>query len=167
MSAGEVVLDGERAVIFDRASQQALRCSVPTAIENVENGRGRYVHGYEGKAWDGPADPPVKSEPAVRLHEEGTLPLPDEVDDLADVRTTPGDSPEKLEAMERETDEANAAANVHPLDHDADGVKGGSKAKPNRSKDPEREAVKKALKAADIKFFGGATTEDLKKLLPG
>lgn len=33
-----------------------------------------------------------------------------EQDDLADVRTTPGDSAEKLEAIERETDEANAAA---------------------------------------------------------
>lgn len=31
------------------------------------------------------------------------------IDDLADARTTPGDSPEKLEAIEREVDEANAA----------------------------------------------------------
>lgn len=37
-------------------------------------------------------------------------PLPDAADDLADARTTPGDSAEKLEAIERETDEANAAA---------------------------------------------------------
>lgn len=34
----------------------------------------------------------------------------EQVDDLADARTTPGDSPDKLEAIERETDEANAAA---------------------------------------------------------
>ncbi|MGH7018301.1 MAG: hypothetical protein ACREEY_00375 [Brevundimonas sp.] len=31
------------------------------------------------------------------------------IDDLADVRTTPGDSPEKLDAIEREVDEANDA----------------------------------------------------------
>lgn len=38
------------------------------------------------------------------------LPSPTEaVDDLADVRTTPGDGAEKLEAIEREVDEANAA----------------------------------------------------------
>ncbi|VTO13990.1 hypothetical protein [Brevundimonas vancanneytii] len=37
-------------------------------------------------------------------------PPPDATDDLADARTMPGDSPEKLEAIERETDEANAAA---------------------------------------------------------
>lgn len=35
---------------------------------------------------------------------------PEQPDDLADVRTSPGDSAEKLEAIERETDEANAAA---------------------------------------------------------
>lgn len=34
------------------------------------------------------------------------------VDDLADARTTPGDSPEKLEAIEREVDEANAEAGI-------------------------------------------------------
>lgn len=35
-----------------------------------------------------------------------------EQDELADARTTPGDSAEKLEAVERETDEANAAAHT-------------------------------------------------------
>ncbi|WP_338577768.1 hypothetical protein V8J38_02615 [Brevundimonas olei] len=34
---------------------------------------------------------------------------PEQLDDLADARTTPGDSAEKLEAIEREVDEANAA----------------------------------------------------------
>lgn len=39
------------------------------------------------------------------------LPSPTEaIDDLADARTTPGDSPEKLETIERETDEAKAQA---------------------------------------------------------
>lgn len=39
-----------------------------------------------------------------------TAPMADAaVDDLADARTTPGDSAEKLEAIERETDEANVA----------------------------------------------------------
>ncbi|MGR6533105.1 hypothetical protein [Brevundimonas sp. RM1] len=42
----------------------------------------------------------------VSVDEAASLPL----DDLADARTTPGDSPEKLEAIEREVDEANAAA---------------------------------------------------------
>lgn len=37
-------------------------------------------------------------------------PPSDAGDELADVRTMPGDSPEKLQAIERETDEANAAA---------------------------------------------------------
>ncbi|MCO8030101.1 hypothetical protein NI454_09070 [Brevundimonas diminuta] len=37
-------------------------------------------------------------------------PAPVAADDLADARTTPGDSPDKLEAIERETDEAKAAA---------------------------------------------------------
>lgn len=48
---------------------------------------------------------------------EGAAP-PTEGDELADVRTTPGDSPEKLEAIERETDEANAAggADTPPTD---------------------------------------------------
>lgn len=39
-------------------------------------------------------------------------PPSDATDDLADARTIPGDSPEKLEAIERETDEANAAAHA-------------------------------------------------------
>lgn len=34
------------------------------------------------------------------------------VDDLADARTTPGDGPEKLEAIEREVDEANAETGI-------------------------------------------------------
>lgn len=44
------------------------------------------------------------------IGEEQTPPEQPAVDDLADARTTPGDSPEKLEAIEREVDEANAAA---------------------------------------------------------
>lgn len=45
---------------------------------------------------------------------------PDTVDELADARTTSGDSPEKLEAIEREVDEANAAARADDAPDPAD-----------------------------------------------
>lgn len=42
------------------------------------------------------------------------------VDDLADARTTPGDSAEKLEAIEREVDKANADNTPQPWNRDND-----------------------------------------------
>lgn len=88
------------------------------------------------------------------------------VDDLADVRTMPGDSAEKLEAIEREVDEANgklSPAQVAALDHDGDGKAGGSKPRAKRS--PEEAADRKAaiaiLREKGVSFFAGATTEAL------
>lgn len=79
----------------------------------------------EDKPADNPADtataetsqpaetPPASSTPAGDNQS-------DTVDDLADTRTTPGDSPEKLEAIEREVDEANAAARDAEAEFQAD-----------------------------------------------
>lgn len=168
-----------RAVIFNRATGAVLPCSVPTAMENVANGRGIWVHGTTGEPWDGvvPVTPasPFAAPLDLTLTQDDVLPLPageiginetaivaDPVDDLADARTTPGDSPEKLEAIEREVDEANAAK-PNPLDHDGDGKSGGSK--PRKPVDPERVALFAALDAKGVKYFKGATTDVLKAKL--
>lgn len=155
-----VVLDDNGlAVIFNRASGSVLSCSVPTALENVANGRGVWVHGATGEPWDGRPEPdakPIEVEP-IKLTQDDVLPLPAAetavviVDDLSDVRTTPGDSAEKLEAIEREVDEANAAPAVP--------------AKPARSTDPERKAILAELRAKKVSFFAGASTEKLKEIL--
>ncbi|GEM_PF-6411952 len=95
-----------------------------------------------------------------------------ELDDaqLAVSRTTPGDSNEKLEAIEREVDEANGkltAAQHAALDHDGDNKAGGSTPKAGRS--PEEEAERAALfaefKERGVKVFAGSTTEKLREKL--
>jgi len=95
----------------------------------------------------------------------GTDIAPAEVDDLAHVRTEAGDSPEKLAKIEAEVDAANVV--VDPLDHDADGKKGGSKPRAVRTPEEkaEREAVIAELKAKNIKYFAGATTPKLWEVL--
>lgn len=92
------------------------------------------------------------------------------VDDLADVRTVPGDSAEKLEAIEREVDEANGKltpAQDAALDHDGDNKAGGSTPKAGRS--PEEEAERADLfatfKSLGVKVFAGSTTEKLRAKL--
>lgn len=58
-------------------------------------------------------------------------------------------------------------ATVDPLDHDADGKKGGAKPRPVRTPEEqaERDEVIKELKAKNIKYFAGATTEKLWEVL--
>lgn len=89
--------------------------------------------------------------PALAAGNEVLAPAPQTVDDLADVRTEAGDSPEKLEKIEREVDEANGKK-----------VKGAD-GKPKRS--AKEEAARKAaiaiLREKKVKFFAGATTEAL------
>lgn len=147
---GVVLDENGRATIFNRASGQTLVCAVPTALENVKLGGGVWVHGKTGEPWTGAevAVPEVAPAEPILLHEEDTLPLP-----AADVVELPVVEPQ-VEAVETP---------IHPLDHDANGKKGGSK--PNRSTDPEREAIKKALHDKGIKFFGGAPTDKLKEIL--
>ena len=144
---GVVLDENGRATIYNRASGQTLVCSVPTALENVQLGGGVWVHGKAGEPWDGapPVAPEVAPVEPILLHEEDTLPLP------------AADQP----AVEPQPDPAEQP--VDPLDHDGNGKKGGSK--PNRSTDPEREAIKKALRDKGVKFFGGAPTEKLQELL--
>lgn len=177
-----VIIEGA-AVIFDRETGDVVRCSVPTAVENVANGKGRFVHGDKGDLLTGTAvQAPAAPEPVIALRQEGVLdlPQPDQpkieaetapvVDDLADARTVEGDSAEKLEAIERETDEANGKltpAQDAALDHDGDNKAGGSTPKAGRS--PEEEAERAELfatfKSLGIKVFAGSTTEKLRAKL--
>jgi len=172
-----VVLDNDgRAVIFNAATGQVLACSVPTALENVLLGNGAWVHGDGADAVIEATDTPEpEPAPLIPLHEEGVLPLPAvepvpeivPVDDLADVRTTPGDGAEKLEAIEREVDEANgklSPAQAAALDHDGDKKAGGSTPKAGRSaeEEAERAALFKFFKDLDVKVFAGSTTEKLR-----
>lgn len=96
-----------------------------------------------------------------------SAPAVEPIDDLADARTTPGDSSEKLEAIEREVDEANGKltpAQNAALDHDGDDKAGGSTPKAGRSpeEEAERAALFKFFKELDVKVFAGSTTEKLR-----
>lgn len=137
-----VLGDDGRAVIHNRETGQVLRCSVPTALENVANSRGVWAHG-EGDgttvAPSAPAPAPAPAEAAIPLTEPDVLALPE-----------PAPEPAKPD----------------PLDHDGDGRKGGAKPAPDAAAKAERAAVIAALKAANITFFAGAPTEKLKALLP-
>lgn len=181
-----VVLDNDgRAVIFNVANGQVMVCSVPTALENVRLSNGAWEHGH-GAEDGASATNPSPTEPVIALREEGVLDLPAAepvvtepvtepaiepvIDDLADTRTTPGDSPEKLEAIEREVDEANGKltpAQDAALDHDGDKKAGGSTPKAGRS--PEEEAERAALfaefKERGVKVFAGSTTDKLRAKL--
>lgn len=173
-----LVFDNDgRAVIYNRETGQTMRCSVPTALENVRLSAGVWTHGEpeDGAVDDtAPAAPPEPA-PVIPLQEEGVLPLPKDepsasADDLADARTMPGDSAEKLEAIEREVDEANGKltlAQNAALDHNGDNKAGGSTPKAGRS--PEEEAERAALfaefKERGVKVFAGSTTEKLREKL--
>lgn len=179
--AGLVLDNDGRAVIHNRETGQTLRCSVPTALENVLLSKGVWAHGEaESDAAVAAATPERQAEPqpVITLRQEGVLPLPEQesaatpeaVDDLADVRTTPGDSIEKLEAIEREVDEANgklSPAQDAALDHDGDKKAGRSKPKAGRSpeEDAERAALFAEFKERGVKVFAGSTTEKLREKL--
>lgn len=137
----EVVFEGNgRAVIHHTGTGQEMVCSVPTALENVALSNGVWAHGHKPAGMKAVEPKPPAPEPVIELAEEGVLPLP-------------AAEPEPV-----------AAPAIHPLDHDGDGKKGGSKPRP--AADPERAAVIAALKANKIKFFAGAPTAKLKSLLP-
>jgi hypothetical protein len=176
-----VVLDNDgRAVIFNVETGQVMACSVPTALENVRLSNGAWDHGYGAEEGVSEAYPsPTEPDPVIALREEGVLDLPAAeqteaepvtepvIDDLADVRTTPGDSPEKLEAIEREVDEANGKLTPEQnaaLDHDGDDKAGGSTPKAGRSpeEEAERAALFKFFKDLNVKVFAGSTTDKLR-----
>lgn len=170
-----VLTNDGRAVIFDRVTGEKLTVSVPTALENVANGRGRFVHGDAGERMKGEAAAPAPApEPAIPLTEPDVLPLPE-----AD-RPVPAENPlagaddatrDAIEGRARPVSDEHvhedAAPKPHPLDHDGDGRKGGSKPRAKKPDDPERAAVIAELKAKGVKFFAGASTDKLKSLLPG
>lgn len=141
-----VIIEGA-AVIFDRETGEVIRCAVPTAVENVANGKGRFVHGDKGDLLTGTAvQAPAAPEPVIALREEGVLDLPaPEPEPVVDL--TP----------------AQEAA----LDHDEDGKAGGSTPKAGRS--PEEEAERAALfatfKDLGVKVFAGSPTEKLRAKL--
>lgn len=139
-----VMVSADRAAIFDRETGQVIRCSVPTALENVANGKGRFVHGETGDRVEPKAVEPAPVEPVIPLKEEDVLPLPE-----------PEPEPELTPAQEA------------ALDHDGDGKAGGSTPKAGRS--PEEEAERAELfatfKALGVKVFAGSTTEKLREKL--
>jgi hypothetical protein len=65
------------ALVFDTETGDVHTWAVPTALENVERGQGRYVHGATGVR-RAPAKPAkVKTdEPVIELKEEELLDLP-------------------------------------------------------------------------------------------
>ncbi|WGM47652.1 hypothetical protein KOAAANKH_02534 [Brevundimonas sp. NIBR10] len=175
-----VVLDEHgRAVTFNRATGDVLVCSVPTALENVANGGGIWVHGATGEPWDGvkvvapvPAPEPVPPVFDLNLSQEDVLPLPaedqpapvePEVDELAPFRTESGDSPEKLAKIEAEVDDEQARLDAAPAPEPVVAPKPARERKPV---DPEKVAVMAQLDAAGIKYFKGADLAKLKSLLP-
>lgn len=74
----QVVLnDFGQAVVFDRVTGETHTVPVPTALENVERGRGRFVHGTTGERMTDPEPAPEPAdEPAVALQGEDLLALP-------------------------------------------------------------------------------------------
>lgn len=159
----EVVLGGDgRAVIHNQRTGQEMSCSVPTALENVTNSRGVWAHGHlpagmEGAAAPAPAPEP---EPVIALVDPDHLPLP--LPDPEPGAVSQAAIDDRLRPVADEHVHAEPAK-PDPLDHDGDGKKGGSR----KPADPERAAIIKALKAANITFFAGAPTAKLKALLPG
>lgn len=157
-----------RAVIFNRATGAVLPCSAPTALENVANGGGIWVHGAAGEPWDGPvkAAPAVEPEPeapapSLTLEQEDVLPLPAGEVGINETAVVNPAAPET--APPPPAAEAVNEVKPSPLDHDGDGKPGGSKAR--KPADPERVALFAALDAKRVKYFKGATTEALKAKL--
>jgi len=139
-----------RAVIHNRETGQVLYCSVPTALENVANSNGVWAHGEGDGTTVAPAaraPVAVPVEPVIQLTEPDVLPLP-----------LPAAEPDPVPQAAVDAEPAQP----DPLDHDGDGKKGGSR----KPIDPERAAVIATLKANNIKFFVGWSTDKLKALLP-
>lgn len=98
-------------MIFDRETGEVIRCSVPTALENVANGKGRFVHGASGEPMKAAPKPAPEPEPVIELQQEGVLDLP-----AADAEPTPEPS-----------DEAKFnGADPAKFDHDGDKKPGGA-----------------------------------------
>lgn len=166
----EVVLGGDgRAVIHNQRTGQEMFCSVPTALENVANSGGIWAHGHLPAGMEGAAAPaPVAApEPVIALVDPDHMPLPsgDEPAPDPEPAAEPEPEPEPEAPVAGFVEAAAPVLSVQdpdPLDHDSNGKKGGSR----KPADPERAAIIKALKAANIKFFAGAPTAKLKALLP-
>lgn len=76
-----VVLDPHgNALVFDTETGDVHTWAVPTAVENVKRGQGRYVHGSTGEVKAAPAAKPHKArvadEPVIALKEEELLDIP-------------------------------------------------------------------------------------------
>jgi hypothetical protein len=123
VTAGVVLEAGTgRALIFDRVTGAVMRCSVPTALENVRLGQGRYVHGETGEPMKAPPVAAVAEPAPIALAQDDVLPLPEEAP-----------APEKAEPFGGKGD------------HDNDGKPGGdvaaatpAKPKPARRAPPRR-----------------------------
>lgn len=154
-----LVPGADRAVIFNRVTGQVLTCSVPTALENVANAGGVWVHGETGEPWDGPAvvAAPEPVEAVIPLAEEDVLPLPAPEPEADPVSQAAIDG--RLRPFSDE--HVHVPAATDPLDHDGNGKKGGARAPVTA----ERKAVIAALKAKGVSFFAGSTTEKLKEIL--
>ncbi|HEV7352590.1 MAG TPA: hypothetical protein VGN74_05615 [Brevundimonas sp.] len=162
--------------VYDRVTGEVWLTTELNAEDIVARGDGRYGIGescpaderIEEADWRKRAGLPAPVAPAPEVNKvmagEG-LPMP--VDDLADARTVPGGGTEKLEAIEREVDEANGKltpAQVEALDRDGDGKPGGSK-KRTPEEEAERAEIIASLREKGVTFFAGASTEKLKALL--
>ena len=124
---------------------KACYCGAPTALRDADSEPFEY-HGPQASYlelldgdWEMSADPLAGADPATRAAIKG-----------------------RLRPVSDDHVHVPAHDEADPLDHDGNGKKGGAK----KPADPERAAVIKALKAAKIKFFAGASTEKLKTLLP-
>lgn len=175
--AGVIFNSDGKAVIFDRVTGEVIACSVPTALENVVNGQGRFVHGATGDRiriqadgpWTTAADPePLVADPdaSIPLRAEDTLPLPvGESNGSEIVGLAPAVDPT---AADPESPPPAAAAvdpspiQPHPLDHDGDGKPGGSLPADEKA---ERKALFAALKAAGQNVFAGTKTDKLREMV--
>lgn len=113
-----VVLDdtGHRALIYDRETGDVRTCSVPTALENVANGQGRWVHGASGdRIRKGAATPAPEPEVAIQLVEPDLLVLP----------PPEGDAPVDPEQATRNRDIAAALGLLNEFDYVATGERKG------------------------------------------
>lgn len=68
--------DRGRALLFDRVTGEVGAYSVPTAIENVALGKGRFVHGRTGERMAAEPVVAVAPEPVIPLVDQDVLPLP-------------------------------------------------------------------------------------------
>ena len=121
-----LVLDASgRALVFDRVTGESRAYSVPTALENIRNGRGRFVHGETGEPLvEAVAEP--EPDVTIELSEEGVLELP-----AAEIEA-------QAEAQEAAlTDDPYpdlSPAQEAALDRDGDGVPGGAVTKTAKPK---------------------------------